>query len=212
MRRPALIALVFPALVACGGKETNFSNTDDGTNVGTGTTELIFTPDPIVIEIPDTDDQPFTPGVSFSEPFEVTNSGDAELILYNLDLADSADGVVDMQEVENKTVPVGGSREYVVVATLQDRTQVEGLLRVKANAEGWQDARVRVIACVEGACDLSEGDDGAGTGDDGGTGGDDGGTGGDDGGGTGGDDGGGTGGDDGGTGGADSGGGSDGGS
>lgn len=177
MRRAALTALPLSALIACGGKETNFSNTDDGNNVSTGTTELVFTPDPIVIEIPDTEPQPFTPGVSYSAPFSIANSGDAALNLYNVDLADSASGVLDMQEVENKTVPVGRSREYVVVATLQDRTQVEGLLRVKANAEGWQDARVRVIACLQGECDLSEDDDGGGTGDDGGTGGDGGGTG-----------------------------------
>ena len=208
MRRAPLTAALLAGLAACSGKETNFSNTDDGSNVGTGTTELSFTPDPIVIEIPDSEAQPFTPGVSFSEPFRVANEGDAELILYTIDLADSADGVVDMQDVDNRTVPVGGSREFVVVATLQDRTQVEGLIRVKANAEGWQDARVRVIACVEGECDLG-GDDGARTGGD-----DGGGTGGDDGAGTGGDDGGGTGGDDGGTSGTggDSGGGSDGGS
>ena len=172
MRRAPLSVLATAALIACAGKETNFSNTDDGGNVGTGTTELVFTPDPIVVMIPDSEDQPFTPGVSFSEPFEIANSGDAELLLYTVDLADSAGGVVDMQEVENKTVPVGGSREYVVVATLQDRTQVEGLLRVKANAAGWQDGRVRVIACVEGDCDLT--DDGGGTGGTGGTGGDDG--------------------------------------
>lgn len=169
MRLLAPFIAVLPFLTACAGKETNFTNADDGSNLGAGTTELTLSPDPIVIVIPDSED---ALGVSYSVPFVVTNIGDSELRLYNIDLADSAGGVFDMQDVEDKTVPIGGEREYVLVAALPDRTQATGLLRVKANASGWQDARVDIIACVEGACDLT-GDDGTGGGTGGtGTGGD----------------------------------------
>ncbi len=178
MHRIALLAL--PAvLVACNGKETSFSNTGGDDNLGGGTPEVVLSSDVVEIVIPDTESNPFQPGVSYSAPFSIGNAGDGVLQVYNLDMADSGDGMLGMDELEDTSIAPGQDKEVLIVATLPEAGEARGLIRIKTNAPDWTDERIEIVACVEGYC--TGGDDG---GDEGGTGGDDGGTGG-----TGGDDG-----------------------
>ena len=155
-------------LMACASKETNLSSTADGSNAESGTPELTLSTDSLQIIIPDTVESPFVPGNTYSGIFSITNDGDGVLQLYNVDIADSADGALDMSDGDDLAVAPNSDKEFTVVVVLDEATQVEGLIRIKSNATDYLDYRLPVVACVESAC-LGEdggGDDGGDDGDD----------------------------------------------
>jgi hypothetical protein len=116
------------ALVLLAGckAETGFSNQDPGSGTEEGNGQLEYTPE--VVEYPDLD-----VAVTHSEMLKLTSVGEDNLVVYEVRILDSAEGVFYTEEVEDVTLAPGISREFPVSATLQAEGYVVGTVRIQCN-------------------------------------------------------------------------------
>lgn len=141
------------ALTACGGGETNFSNSqqDNQNQVGTGMLEVI--PAAGVVW------EGLVPGYPCTEYVRIDSVGIENLNIDRVDIVDSGDGVFSLPDTHsNITIAPGDSYELTVQASLSSLTLVTGELRIKSNDEETVDLRLPLTA--NPAADWDTGDTG----------------------------------------------------
>ena len=142
------------ALVACAG-DTEFSSTPDDTIPEDGVAELEISDAEITISEVNYSEQ-----ISKSAVFTISNSGDNNLQLYLVGLADSGDGAIYIEEETSLSLMPGISREFTVVATLTEFISAEGSLRIKSNDSDYLDHRLPVYVFPAGWEDTGGADSG----------------------------------------------------
>ena len=128
---PACLLGLNLALVACSQGEQGFGTTDEPTNEDEGTAAMEIDPAVVVIdEVAYEGDPP----VSKAGSFTIRSVGDGTLRLYDVDLANTAGGVLYMEPYDDTlNLAAGVEREFTVVATLNANEAVTGKIRVQSN-------------------------------------------------------------------------------
>lgn len=110
----------------CSGGDTNFQrkNQDPATQAGTGVADIY--PSSLVFE-------DLSPTIAHSEFVKITNAGEEELQVYEIDVIDSGGGVFVVEDIAAFELNPEASREFVVVATLPDEASATGILRIKTS-------------------------------------------------------------------------------
>ena len=123
MRLPVVPCLVL--LSACTG-ETGFHNANPDDDNQDGDAQAGITPS--LLEFVD-----LSLATAKSEYVQVLSSGDANLVIYQIVVNDSAGGVFFCNEEVDLTLAPGLSHEFPVTATLHAEGYVEGTLRIRTN-------------------------------------------------------------------------------
>lgn len=130
---------LFFALAGCGGGETGFKVADPDNEQVSGEALLEITR--AALEWTD-----LPVGISTSEVFKITSSGETDLNLYEVAIVSSAEGQFYMEEAEDIELAPGASREFLVVCTLAAEAEAVGEVRIKSNDPDQLDLRVTLTA------------------------------------------------------------------
>lgn len=122
-----MTSLLLSALVFLGcSSETGFGNAGDTVEKMYGNGQIEYTP--TSLDFSDLD-----VGVARSQYLKVTSVGEEQLVIYEIRVFDSADGVFYMEEDQDVILAPGQYKEYPVTATLQTAESFEGSIRIECN-------------------------------------------------------------------------------
>ena len=123
---------LLPLIFACGGEQT-FSSSDPAPNTQNGKGAFSIEPTEIVWTELDWENS-----IGQSEVYVVGNVGDASMVISRINLSnagalDSGNTFYVEEEEDDITLAAGATREFTIVATLNEFNMAEGELRIQTS-------------------------------------------------------------------------------
>lgn len=139
------LPLVLVAGLMAGGcpAQTGLSNTHEGVYDVQGNARVEFAPEELVWTDLATDS-------TTDAELVLSSVGDLNLVIYEVRLLNSADGVFFIEQIEDRTIAPGSALTVLATASLIDNQPAEGMARIKTNDSEQLELMVPLFAWPEG--------------------------------------------------------------